>query len=120
MLKRLSQVENVYTLCPLLAQIYVHADSLEDHVVAIVIPDPIQFASTSLLPRLGPRKADAFFKVLANKTLGTAIAPTDIEALEAAAKDTKVVQAVADELAPYAQKARLLGYALSLVLPWLG
>lgn len=74
------------------AQIYVHGDSLENHVVGIVVPDPVHFAP------------------LASKTLNTTIDPSDTQALAEAAKRPQVVEALGRELAPFAQKARLLGY----------
>ncbi|KAI5478889.1 long-chain acyl-CoA synthetase [Pseudohyphozyma bogoriensis] len=88
----LEKVENIYGLCPLIAQIYVHGDGLKDHVVAVLVPDPEKFAP------------------LAAKVLGKSIATTDIAALEAAAKDPKVVAAVGKELTPYAEKAKLNGF----------
>jgi long-subunit acyl-CoA synthetase (AMP-forming) len=106
------QIENIYSLSPLfvfrnrrnpspsnanlpstlhsIAQIYVHGDSLEDHVVAVVVPDPEKFAA------------------LASKALGKHIVASDAAALAAATKEKKVVEAVGAELAPYAKDARLL------------
>lgn len=75
-----------------LLQIYVHADSLEDHVVAIVVPDPEKFAG------------------LVNRVLGSSILGTDAASLLKASKDPRCIAAVAEELAPYADNARLLGY----------
>lgn len=63
---------------------------MEDHVVAVVVPDPIQFAT------------------LASKVTGKTIAPTDVAGLTEAAKNKKVVEALGNELAPYAKQARLL------------
>lgn len=83
------KVENVYALCPLIAQIYVHADSLQDHVVAVVIPDPLKLAP------------------LASKVLGRTI---DVAALESILNEPKVIKAVADELSGYADRAKLIGY----------
>ncbi|GAA5957390.1 hypothetical protein JCM21900_006885 [Sporobolomyces salmonicolor] len=88
----LEKVENTYLLSPLLLQLYVHGDSLRDHLVAIVVPDPAHFAP------------------LVSRTLGRQVSPSDIKALEEAAKDPKVIRAFATELAPYATKARLLGF----------
>ncbi|GAA6041632.1 hypothetical protein JCM8097_007780 [Rhodosporidiobolus ruineniae] len=89
----LEKIENTYLLCPLLAQLYVHGDSLEDHLVALCVVDPVQFAP------------------LAAKTLNRpGLAATDVAALEEAAKDDKVVEAVAAQLAVYAKEAKLVGF----------
>ncbi|KAG9104856.1 hypothetical protein FRC06_008086 [Ceratobasidium sp. 370] len=38
----LEKVENAYSTCPVVAQLYVHGDSLQDHLIAVVVPDPVQ------------------------------------------------------------------------------
>ncbi|ELU37014.1 long-chain-fatty-acid-CoA ligase [Rhizoctonia solani AG-1 IA] len=38
----LEKVENAYSTCPVVAQIYVHGDSMQDHLIAVVVPDPAQ------------------------------------------------------------------------------
>ncbi|KAK4053286.1 medium-chain fatty acid-CoA ligase faa2 [Microbotryomycetes sp. JL221] len=88
----LEKVENVYGLCPLIAQIYIHGDSLRDHVVAIVVPDPATFAP------------------FASRVLGQQIPATDVSALLNASRDKRVINALAKELEPYARDARLLKY----------
>ncbi|KAL8277355.1 hypothetical protein RQP46_010195 [Phenoliferia psychrophenolica] len=88
----LEKVENIYSLCPLIAQIYVHADSLQDHVVGVIVPDPEKLAG------------------IASKVLGRTIAATDLSGLATIANDRKVVDAIARELATYAAKAKLAGY----------
>ncbi|GAA6024354.1 hypothetical protein JCM11491_000388, partial [Sporobolomyces phaffii] len=85
-------IENVYNLCPLLAQLYVHGDSLRDHLVGVCVADPVQLAP------------------LASRVLGREIAPTDAAALNDAAADPKVIDAFARQLAPYGKKARLNSY----------
>ncbi|KAM0787287.1 hypothetical protein ACM66B_006520 [Microbotryomycetes sp. NB124-2] len=88
----LEKVENVYGLCPLIAQIYIHGDSLQDHVVAIVVPDPERFAP------------------FASRVLGKTISPSDSAAVLEASRDGRVIAAFAKELQPYATDARLLKY----------
>merc|ERR1711920_491884 len=39
----LEKVENTYALSPIVAQIYVHGDSLRDHLVAVIVPEPVAF-----------------------------------------------------------------------------
>ncbi|GAA5949948.1 hypothetical protein JCM3765_007747 [Sporobolomyces pararoseus] len=86
------KIENVYALSPLLAQLYVHGDSLRDHLVGICVADPVQFAP------------------LCSRVLGREIAATDAAALNTAASDPKVINAFARQLAPYGKKARLNSY----------
>ncbi|KAG9112984.1 hypothetical protein FRC07_007822 [Ceratobasidium sp. 392] len=38
----LEKVENAYSICPVVSQLYVHGDSLRDHLIAVVVPDPVQ------------------------------------------------------------------------------
>lgn len=52
------QVDNIYALSPIVAQIYVHGDSLRDHLVAIVIPEPVAFGSAYLSILASDVKAD--------------------------------------------------------------
>ena len=39
----LEKIENMYTTCPIISQIYVHGDSLQDHLIAVIVPDPAVF-----------------------------------------------------------------------------
>ncbi|GAA5854979.1 hypothetical protein JCM8547_002331 [Rhodosporidiobolus lusitaniae] len=88
----LEKVENTYLLSPLIAQLYVHGDSLRDHLVALLVADPVTFAP------------------LASKTLGRSFSPTDLAALQEVADDPAIVNAVAAQLGTYAKDARLNGY----------
>jgi long-chain acyl-CoA synthetase len=41
----LEKIENVYSNIPIVAQIFVHGDPLQSYLVAVVVLDPVQFAS---------------------------------------------------------------------------
>ena len=108
----LEKVENAYSPCSLIAQyvllvflfdhdliilffrLYVHGDSLRDHLVGIVVPDA------------------AFFAPLASRVLGRTISATDASAIEAAIKDESVVAAVLKEMNKTAKSAKLNGCVL--------
>ena len=40
----LENIENIYSGSPLVAQLYVHGDSLQSYLIAVVVPDPAQLA----------------------------------------------------------------------------
>lgn len=87
----LEKIENVYSTNPYIAQLYVHGDSLRDHLVGIVVPDQAQLA------------------VLVNK-LGGKVTADDISALLKAIQDPRVTEIVLEEMAKDAKKAGLKGY----------
>lgn len=91
------KVENIYKLSPLVENIYVHGDSLESTLVAIVSPDPEEF-----LP-------------WARRTLGTSsISMAD------SVRDPRIIKALLKELDKTGQSGKLRGFefvkAIHLVL----
>ena len=91
----LERIENAYSSCPMLQQIYVYATSLHEYVVGIVVPDYIPFAA------------------LVEKATGDKVKPDDRAGLERAARDPRVVEAFLRVLERDAKKAGLKGYACS-------
>ena len=73
-------------------QLYVHGDSLRDHLVAIVVPEPEPFAN------------------LVNRINHSKISMSDAAALSKACKDSAVRTAVLAELHKEAKKGGLKGY----------
>ncbi|THH06751.1 hypothetical protein EW145_g3864 [Phellinidium pouzarii] len=90
----LERIENAYLMNPLLAQLYVHGDSLQDYLVGIVVPEPAKFAS------------------LVSEVGGVHVAPEDFGALAKAIRDPRIVQAVSDEMLKEAKKAELKGFEI--------
>ncbi|KAI0670490.1 acetyl-CoA synthetase-like protein [Trametes maxima] len=88
----LENIENVYSGSPLVAQLYVHGDSLQSYLIAIVVPDPIQFAA------------------LVSRVRGKPVSPTDVATLAEATKDPQVATAVLAELTKQAKTRGLKGF----------
>ncbi|TDL27290.1 acetyl-CoA synthetase-like protein [Rickenella mellea] len=88
----LEKVENAYGGAGVLAQLYVHGDSLQSYLVGVVVPDPEQFAP------------------LVTRVTGNKVGPTDLAALLAASKDPRVRDCVLDELSNHARKVGLKGF----------
>ena len=87
------RIEGVYlSACNYLAQAYVHGDSLQTFLVAIFGVQPDLFAA------------------FASKILGREISPTDLEAIQAAAKDEKVRRAVLKDLDRAGRRHKFAGY----------
>ncbi|KAI6150965.1 long-chain-fatty-acid-CoA ligase [Pisolithus tinctorius] len=88
----LEKVENTYAACPIVQQIYVHGDSLQPYLIAVVVPDPLVLAP------------------LASAALGKKVEPGDTPALTEAVKNPRVIQEVLSSLNAEARKSGLAGF----------
>jgi len=77
---------------PLIAQIFIHGDSLRNHLVSIVVPEPERFAA------------------FASGITGQNISATDATALAAACSNSKVIQAFTDEIARAGRALKFTGF----------
>ncbi|KAF9567606.1 acetyl-CoA synthetase-like protein [Agrocybe pediades] len=88
----LEKIENLYSSTPLVAQLYVHGDGLQSYLIAVLVPDPVQFAG------------------IVTSVTGQKVLPEDIAALSAACKDERVVEHVRKLLAKVGQQNGLKGF----------
>ncbi|KZV81333.1 acetyl-CoA synthetase-like protein [Exidia glandulosa HHB12029] len=88
----LERVENCYSACSLLQQVYVHGNSLREYLVGIVIPEPAPFVE------------------LVHRATNEKINPDDRAAMERAARDPRVVERVLQELDKEAKHNGLKGF----------
>jgi long-chain acyl-CoA synthetase len=91
----LEKIENTYSICPIVAQIFVHGDSLRDYLLAVVVPDP------------------AILCTLANQLGVGKFQPTDVQGLEKILNDPRIVQGVLDELTKEGKKKGLKGFEMA-------
>lgn len=85
------KIENLYSSSPFVTQIFVHGDSLQSYLLAVVVPDPAQLAA------------------IGSRILGARIGPEDVKALQELCQDQRVVDAVLKELTKEARKNALKG-----------
>jgi long-chain acyl-CoA synthetase len=90
----LEKIENLFGSNPLISQIYVHGDSLQSYLLAVVVLDPILLAG------------------VVSRILGKQITPGDELALAEAIKDDRVNAYVLSELTKVGQKNGLNGYVI--------
>jgi len=88
----LEKIENTYATSPVVAQLYVHGDSLQSYLVGVVVPDPIQLAA------------------IVSEITGAKVVPEDQAALLNAINDQRVATHVLGILAQTAKKAGLKGF----------
>lgn len=87
----LEKIENMYGTCPIVLQLYVHGDSLQDHLIGIMVPEPAMLAD--LVSRVTHKKIDA----------------ENAEALKQASEDPKVRKAIQQALDKQAKQNGLKG-----------
>jgi long-chain acyl-CoA synthetase len=90
----LEKIENIYSASPNISQIYVHGESLQDHLIAIVVPDVDYLAG------------------LASKHTGKTVHSSDKAALEGAVGDERTRAVFMAELDKQAKKAGLRGFEM--------
>ncbi|PVF98187.1 acetyl-CoA synthetase-like protein [Serendipita vermifera] len=88
----LEKIENTYTSNPLVAQLYVHGDSLQSHLLGVLVPEPTTLAE------------------LIKKTLNANVSPEDVKQLQAACGDPKIQKAIQKALDAQAKKNKLKGF----------
>ncbi|PIL23888.1 transporter [Ganoderma sinense ZZ0214-1] len=88
----LENIESIYGGSALVAQLYVHGDSLQSYLIGVAVPDPVQFAA------------------LVSRVRGKPVSPDDVAALGEATKDPQIVAAFLAELQKHVQKHQLKGF----------
>ncbi|KAF9501285.1 long-chain-fatty-acid-CoA ligase [Pleurotus eryngii] len=88
----LEKIENLYGNSPLVQQIYVHGDSLQSYLLAVVVPDPVVFAE------------------LISDVVGKKVTAEDTDVLQRACGDEKITKKVSEVLAIEAKKSGLKGF----------
>ncbi|KAF5386761.1 hypothetical protein D9615_001647 [Tricholomella constricta] len=90
----LEKIENLYSSSPAVAQIYIHGDSLQSYLLAVIIPDPVQLAG------------------IASKVFGKKVTAEDLRELVAACKDERVNQEILSLITREAKKNGLKGFEM--------
>ncbi|KAL1950764.1 hypothetical protein VTO73DRAFT_5888 [Trametes versicolor] len=88
----LEHVENVYTIAPLVSQLFIYGDSFKSYLVGVVVPEPAQAAA------------------LIARVTGQRVAPEDTETLERLLQDKRVVDAALAELNKEVNVQKLKGF----------
>jgi long-chain acyl-CoA synthetase len=91
----LEKIENSYASAPVVAQLYVHGDSLQSYLLAIVVPDLVQLAG------------------IASKISGKNVSAEDMGALVQAVKDERVKTHILQTLTKEAKRNGLKGCVIS-------
>jgi long-chain acyl-CoA synthetase len=90
----LEKIENIYSTVSLLQTCFVYGDSLRDHLVAVVVPDPIALCDLAARLKIAPGKAPV---------------PTDRQALDELIAHPQVYVEIMKGMDAEAKKAQLKG-----------
>jgi long-chain acyl-CoA synthetase len=88
----LEKIENTYSSSSLVEQLYIHGDSLQAYLLAVVVPEAGQLASIS------------------STILGKKVTAEDVDVLRQACQDERVKQHYLKALAKESEKNGLKGY----------
>lgn len=95
----LEKIENVYSTVSALQSTFVYGDSLRDHLVAVVVPDPVALIDLAHRLAITPEGHKA----------GEKIEPTDRTTLDVLIKDKRVYDEILRTMNVEAKKAHLKG-----------
>lgn len=98
----LEKIENFYSSNPIVAQIYVHGDSLQSYLLAVIIPDLTQLAA------------------VASQILGKPITAEDLRELVQACKDDRINQHILETLTKEVKQRGLKGCVSHIISGYFG
>ena len=106
----LEKLENAYSACPIVQQLYVHGDSLQDHLIGILIPEPPTLVSLAerVLGKDNPRVKHIVIDPANPAVLN--LSPETRKRLQELAAEPKVATAIQDMLNAYGKKLQLRGF----------
>lgn len=96
----LEKIENIYSTVSLLQTCFVYGDSLRDHLVAVVVPDPVAIIDMARRLNIPVTASDG----------KAAVEPTDRKALDQLIGDERVYKEILRSMNVEAKKAHLKGY----------
>lgn len=106
----LEKLENAYSACPIVQQLYVHGDSLQDHLIGILVPEPptlVALAERALgkdSPRVKQIAIDPVNPAVLN------LSPETRARLRELAAEPKVATAIQEMLNTYGKQLQLRGF----------
>jgi long-chain acyl-CoA synthetase len=106
----LEKLENSYSACPIVQQLYVHGDSLQDHLIGILVPEPptlVALAERALgkdNPRVKHIAIDPANPAVLN------LSPEMRMRLQELAAEPKVATGIQEMLNAYGKKLQLRGF----------
>lgn len=106
----MEKLENAYSGCPIVQQLYVHGDSLQDHLIGILVPEPptlIALAKRALghdNPRVKHIAIDPANPAVLN------LSPETRKRFQELVADPKVATAIQEMLDVHGKKLQLRGF----------
>jgi long-chain acyl-CoA synthetase len=106
----LEKLENAYSACAIVQQLYVHGDSLQDHLIGVLVPEPPTLVALAkhALGQDDPRVQH--IKIDPGNTAVLSLSPNAKKRLQELIAEPKVATAVQDMLNAHGRKLQLRGF----------